>query len=124
MSVLDELQNTSQIGSAKTISLQDEERDSTGVIEQATADGMRADIWFRGGMVLVVAMLFVGLNASVMLFIRSAFEQDLIAMVAKPPLAPGDRLVTTGVLMALIGATVIQTGIGFIAIVSYLFPKR
>ena len=75
-------------------------------------------------MVLVVALLFVGLNTAVMLFVRDAFAHDLVAMAAKPPMLAADRLVTTHVLMSLIAATVVQTGIGFIAIVSYLFPKR
>lgn len=113
-----------QLGAQTTLSLDDEEQAATGPIEQATAQGMRADIWFRGGMVFVVAILFIGLNANVMWFIRDAFHQDLVGMAGKPPLLPADRLVTTNVLMSLIGATVVQTGIGFIAIVSYLFPKR
>ena len=118
------LESDQQAGAATTLQLDDEERSATGPIEQATAQGMRADIVFRGVMVAVVAVLFIGLNTAVMLFIRDAFAQDQVAMAAKPPMLAADRLVTTNVLMALIGATVVQTGIGFIAIVSYLFPKR
>lgn len=39
-------------------------------------------------------------------------------------LNPADRLITPQVIMALIGATVVQAGLGFIAITSSLFPKR
>jgi sterol desaturase/sphingolipid hydroxylase (fatty acid hydroxylase superfamily) len=106
------------------IILNEEERATTGRIEEATAKGLLADILYRGLMVFVVAVMFIGLNASVMWFIKEAFLHDLAAMATKPPMLPADRLVTTNVLMSLIGATVIQTGIGFIAIVSYLFPKR
>lgn len=45
-------------------------------------------------------------------------------MAATPPLPPEHRLITANVVMSLIGATVVQTGIGFIAITSYLFPRR
>lgn len=107
-----------------TIRLDDEEARIGGSIEQAQVDGLRADIWYRGLMVAVVALLFIGLNGAVMWFIRDAYMHDIVGMAAKPPLPASDRLVTTNVLLSLVGATVVQTGVGFIAIVSYLFPKR
>lgn len=93
-------------------------------IKEATANSMRADTTFRGWMVFAMCVLFLGLNAAVMWFLWQAFQQDVSLMTAKPPWVASDRLVTTNVLMSLIGATVVQTGVGFIAIVSYLFPKR
>jgi len=59
-----------------------------------------------------------------MAFVNHALAQDLAQMAATPPMAAADRLITANVVMSLIGATVVQTGIGFIAITSYLFPKR
>jgi hypothetical protein len=112
------------INMSETLNLNEEESKTTGLIEEATAKGLRADILYRGCMVLVVTVMFIGLNASVMWFIKEAFFHDLASMAATQPTQHTDRLVTTNVLMALIGATVIQTGMGFIAIVSYLFPKR
>lgn len=111
-------------GAPTTIRLDDEEERISGAIEEATAQGMRADIWYRGLMLGVVALIFIGLNAAVMWFIRDAYLHDLAGMAAKPPLLASERLVTTNVLLSLVGATVVQTGVGFIAIVSYLFPKR
>ncbi|WP_061301625.1 hypothetical protein [Janthinobacterium agaricidamnosum] len=85
---------------------------------------MTADMWFRGCMVAVVCGIFIWLNMGVMSFIRDAFAHDSARMLASPPMPAADRLITSNVVMALIGATVVQTGIGFIAIMSYLFPKR
>jgi hypothetical protein len=108
-------------GKTTTIKLTDEE-DKIG---NATATSMYADMIFRGIMVLVVSGIFIWLNHNVMSFIYQAFEQDKVAMLhATHPMAPADRLISPTVVTALIGATVVQTGIGFIAITSYLFPKR
>ena len=111
-------------GAGRTINLGEEEKKIGDLIMQATADGMRADIWFRGAMVVVVAVLFIGLNSAVLFLIHTAYAQDVADLAAKPPMPLSGRLVTTNVLLALIGATVVQTGAGFIAIVSYLFPKK
>lgn len=93
-------------------------------LAMAVARSVAADMWFRGAMVFVVCGVFIWLNAGVMGFVRDAFTNDSTHLLANPPMAAADRLVTSNVVMALIGATVVQTGIGFIAIVSYLFPKR
>jgi len=98
--------------------------DPVPVIDQARAVALRADIWFRGIAVVVVCLIFIGLNWAVMSFVHDAFANDVARMAAQPPMASADRLVTTSVLMSLIGATVVQTGVGFIAIMSYLFPKQ
>lgn len=57
-------------------------------------------------------------------FIKAALAQDMALMTGSPPMAAADRLITPNVVISLIGATVVQTGAGFIAITSYLFPKR
>lgn len=93
-------------------------------VESATARSITADIWLRVAMVVVVCGIFIWLNWRVIDFVQQALQLDLERMQANPPLPPEHRLVTSNVVMALIGATVVQTGIGFIAITSYLFPKR
>ncbi len=93
-------------------------------VEAATARSITADIWLRIVMVLVVCAIFIWLNWQVMDFVKQALRTDIESMAATPPMPAGDRLITSSVVMSLIGATVVQTGIGFIAITSYLFPKR
>jgi len=93
-------------------------------LEKAHALSITADTWFRGVMVLVVCGIFIWLNWNVMSFVRAAFAQDNLNLVAKPPIPASDRLITSNVVMTLIGATVVQTGVGFVAVMSYLFPKR
>ena len=93
-------------------------------VETATARSIRADIWLRIGMVVVVCSIFIWLNWRVIEFVQEALRLDIARMNATPPMPPEHRLVTSQVVMALIGATVVQTGIGFIAITSYLFPRR
>lgn len=108
-----------------TVDLGDEEtKIGPTPVEQATALSITADMWFRGLMVLAVCGIFIWLNTGVMSFIREAFAHDSARMVATPPMPSADRLITSNVVMTLIGATVVQTGIGFIAIMTYLFPKR
>lgn len=112
-------------GQGATVNLGDEEsKIGPTPVEQATALSITADMWFRGLMVLAVCGIFIWLNMGVMTFVRDAFAHDSARMIATPPMPSADRLITSNVVMALIGATVVQTGVGFIAIMSYLFPKR
>lgn len=91
----------------------------------ATAISINANTISRLLMVLVIAGIFIGLNWAVMSFVREAFLNDVAQMAANPPLIkPEDRLITTEVVISLIGATVVQVGVAVIAIVSYLFPKQ
>lgn len=115
----------SPLPSRATIKTGDEEAKvgRTGV-ENAVARSVAADMWFRGAMVVVVCGIFIWLNAVVMNFVREAFASDKVRLLANPPMAAADRLVNANVIMALIGATVVQTGVGFIAVVTYLFPRR
>lgn len=112
-------------GQGRTVNLGEEEaRLGPTPVETATARSITADMWFRGCMVAVVCGIFVWLNMGVMSFIRDAFAQDNAMMKASRLMSSTDRLITSHVVMALIGATVVQTGVGFIAIMSYLFPRR
>ena len=110
-----------------TVSLDDVESDVGQVSEareRAVVFGMYADTWSRVGMVAVMAIIFVGLNWLVIDFLNGAFAVDVRMLESKPPaLLAADRLVTSNVLMTLIGATVVQVGVAIAAIVSYLFPK-
>jgi multisubunit Na+/H+ antiporter MnhB subunit len=110
---------------AHTVILGDEEaRLGPTPVEQATARSLTADVWFRGLMVLVVCGIFIWLNMVVMTFVRDAFAFDSARIAATPPMPAADRLINANVVMALIGATVVQTGAGFIAVMSYLFPRH
>ncbi len=115
-------------GAVETLRLDDEEKDLGQVSEakeRAIVFGMYADTWSRIGMVVVMALIFVGLNWRVVGFLQDAFAADIRMLESKPPtLTAADRLVTPNVLMTLLGATVIQVGVSIAAIVSYLFPKN
>jgi hypothetical protein len=110
-----------------TVNLQEEENEVGRFLEpkeRAVIFGMYADTWSRIGMVIVMAVIFVGLNWMVLVFLRDAFSADVRMLESKPPiLQAADRLITANVLMTLIGATVVQVGVSIAAIVSYLFPK-
>ena len=112
---------------APTITLDEVEQDVGQVDEAmgwARVAALKWDIASRVFMVFVIALIFVGLNWMVMQFLRDAFVADLRMMDAKPPtLQAADRLITSNLLMTLIGATVVQVGVSIAAIVSYLFPK-
>ena len=82
-----------------------------------------ADTWSRIGMVVVISIIFIGLNYKVMSFIDEAFKADIDLIKSKSGFNLSDRLVNAQVIMGLIGATVVQVGVTVIAIVSYLFPK-
>jgi hypothetical protein len=84
--------------------------------------GLNADTISRAGMVIVIGMIFVGLNWAVIDLVTWAFREDLQLLRAET-LKPADRVITTNVFMSLIGATVVQVGVATISIVSYLFPK-
>ena len=93
--------------------------------ELAETRSIYADMWFRGGMLAVIAGLFVWLNLQVFDVVSHAWMQDIRMLEAKPPtLQAADRLVTPNVISALIAATVAQVGIAIATIVSYLFPKN
>lgn len=89
----------------------------------ARANSIYVDIALRLLMVLVVCGIFIWLNYGVLNIVEGVMKSDKDMLIAKQ-IAPSERLITSNVIMALVGATVVQTGIGFIAICTYLFPKR
>ncbi len=86
--------------------------------------GRNVDTLGRGLLIIVMAVIFIWLNRSVMNFVTVAYDMDIKQMTKTPViLKPTERLVTTEVILSMIGATVVQVGVAFVAIVSYLFPK-
>lgn len=88
---------------------------------RARVFGHYADTWSRLLMVVAISAVFLGLNYQVMDFVKSVFRADLDLLKQS---AATPRVITTQVVMSLIGATVVQVGVAIIAIVSYLFPKN
>lgn len=103
-----------------------------GTIEEAKAAAKRsaagimsinADTIARFVMVLAIAGIFIWLNREVMHLVRDVFDAEL-KLLAVGSLKATERSVNTQVFTALIAATVVQTGVAIIAIVTYLFPKK
>jgi hypothetical protein len=90
-------------------------------VTEAHVFSLRTDVMIRAGISLVVATVFLGLNYLVMSFLQQVFQSDL-ALLNRNPAA--ERVVNTQVLLALIGATVVQTGVAIATIIRYLFPKK
>lgn len=87
---------------------------------RADIESVRSDTSSRKILVVVLAVLFFGLNIAVIWFIIYVFNADLVLLKESPSVP---RVVTTQVLLSLVGATVVQVGIAIISVVSYLFPK-
>ena len=84
---------------------------------------VNADTISRFVMVLAIAGIFIWLNYQVMSLVENVFIKEL-ALLESGKLKATERSVNTQVFTALITATVVQTGIAIIAIVTYLFPKK
>lgn len=87
------------------------------VLTPATTVSHLSDVNSRKLMVYWIGGLFLVLNIAAMALVLWAFCRD-----AKLPIS--ERLITTHVLLTLIGATIVQNGVGLIAILGYLFPKN
>ncbi|MDA8381479.1 MAG: hypothetical protein M0037_00125 [Betaproteobacteria bacterium] len=72
------------------------------------------EIRFRSAVALWIGGLVLLLNAAVFYLIDAAFSADRALA-----LAPADRVVTPGVLSALVGATALQVGMAVIALRRY-----
>ena len=91
----------------------------------AKIESIKADTASRRFMVIVMALIFVGLNAAVIAMVAWAYSDDVMLLQKLPnAFKSSDRVITTNVFMSLIGATVVQVGVATIAIVTYLFPKK
>jgi hypothetical protein len=91
-------------------------------MDRARVFSVYADIIARLVIVAVIAWIFYWLNNEVMGFVRLAYAEDNKLVTAKLITAE-NRVITNGVVMSLVGATVVQVGAAVVAIVSYLFPK-
>ena len=105
-----------------------DEADKLGEIDpftDAKIESIKADTASRRFMVIVMALIFVGLNAAVIAMVAWAYRDDVMLLQKLPnAFKSSDRVITTNVFMSLIGATVVQVGVATIAIVTYLFPKK
>ncbi len=108
---------------ARDINLNEEVETGNYHLTGARRTSILWDIAYRGFAVVVVLVLFFLLNRRVIIFIEEAFRQDVANMTGKLLMPANERLVTTHVLLAMIGATVVQTGVAVVTIISYLFPK-
>lgn len=104
-----------------------QEVDQLGTINEKEVDArirsMDADTKVRSRMAVTIGLLFVALNAAVMVLVWNAIESD-IALLRDKLIQNNQRLITENVFMSLIGATVVQVGITLVAITGYLFPKK
>lgn len=92
-------------------------------VEYVLLKNASTDAGLRATMVRDLTRLFVRLNASLFAGIAGVVLLDawlIYIGVAKPV----DRIVSSQVVMTLIGATAVQLGLGVAAMVAYLFPKR
>ncbi|MFZ5836395.1 MAG: hypothetical protein ACOY2B_13595 [Pseudomonadota bacterium] len=94
-----------------------------GALERAQARAMDADTQSRVWMAVTVSVSFIILNAAMMALIWTAFNADM-SLLRDKLIENDQRLITTNIMMSLIGATVVQTGAILFAITGYLFPKK
>lgn len=90
----------------------DTPRDRSADLEEFKATSL---IFQRNTLIKAMVQLFVGLNGGVYLLTLAAWGFGFAY--------ERDQIVTEKVLMALIGATVVQAGIAFVAITRFLFPS-
>jgi hypothetical protein len=84
------------------------------------AKGKEKQRWY---MLFIIGGLFVALNAAVISLIFHAIGIDVGFITAHPELAH-ERIITSAVFQALIGATVVQTGAVTWAMARFLFPNQ
>jgi hypothetical protein len=103
----------------------EQEAKQLGAIDEETKARIRsmdADTRVRLWMAFLIGILFIALNATVMLMVWHAFNAD-VALLRDHLIRDDRRLITEKVFMSLIGATVVQVGVTLVAITGYLFPK-
>ena len=101
----------------------DDRISGSGKLEAAQIFSTNADTISRLVMVLAIASIFIWLNYEVMNLVHKVFDKEL-ALLEAGKLKAAERSVNTQVFTALITATVVQTGVAIVAIVTYLFPKK
>ncbi len=96
------------------------ERESKRVAEKVKKEEGK---WLKIAYGILVAILFLAMNGLVYWLIYNAYLDDL-QLIGSNGIKPGERLVTTEVLMALIGGTITQSSIAFILIAKYYYKKE
>ena len=82
-----------------------------------------ADAGLRKFVVTVVVVAFLAVNGIVLLGIWLAYLKDVdLLAAAGSNFKPSDRLVTTNLVMTIVGATTVQLGGLIVLIGKYLFP--
>lgn len=90
-------------------------------IEQPEFDSARAINRQRWVMIGVICAIFLLLNGVVCYLINKTIDLEFALMASGRVLESSQRIVTNGVFMALIGATVVQTGLVIRGISNFLF---
>ena len=80
------------------------------------------DLELRKEVARKVVALFILANLFVLAFLGIIFAYDVI-LIRHGFIMPGDRLITSELLMTLVGATAVQVGTIMVSISIYLFPK-
>jgi hypothetical protein len=75
----------------------------------------------RTGICIAILCLFWIANTQVLAFVQKLADNDA-AQIAAKQLPPADRVITPGVIMALIAGTVSQVAVVLLGITRYLFP--
>jgi hypothetical protein len=99
----------------------------TTVAEQvgikAQFDPARAINSQRWVMIAVICLLFFLLNGVVCYLINKTIDLEFGLLSSSRPIADNQRIITNGVFMSLIGATVVQTGLVIRGISNFLFKE-
>lgn len=112
---LDPAPLTVALKTASTLSIDskaDTPRDRSADLDELKATSL---IEQRNTLIKAMVQLFIGLNGGVYVLTLAAWAFGFWFQ--------HDQIVTEKVLMALIGATVVQAGIAFVAITRFLFPS-
>ena len=78
----------------------------------------------RWVMIAVICVLFFMLNGVVCYLINKTIDLEFALLNAAKPIAENQRIITNGVFVTLIGATVVQTGLVISAISNFLFKEN
>lgn len=78
----------------------------------------------RWVMIGVICVLFFLLNGVVCYLINKTINLEFALLNAAKPIVENQRIITNGVFVTLIGATVVQTGLVISAISSFLFKEN
>jgi len=96
------------------------DRDSPLSRETATTRELVQQRWY---LLFIIGGLFVALNGALIWLIGYGLTAD-IELIATDAALADKRLITSGVLQTLVGATVVQTGLITRAMTRYLFPNH